>query len=298
MATRPRGARGRRRARRRRDEDGGRRSSPSPPRSLRGEEPRRARPGPCSSDTPPSGREKAWGGMGRRRRGGALLVRLRKARRRGPLLLRDHLCFPGAAPSVATCAGANSAMARAARNSSPRRRTEERERRSSSPPPSSRAPPAAPAPHAFSLPQQRRIGGAGAPAELSSAPRPSSSAAATASCAGLRPPPFSCARPVRLAIPPHLRPFALLLAGLRRAASSPPFCALCPTGEAHRTTARPMRVPSQPRSPPSPLGAGRAAPCMPCAALARADHVGSDVAVHVTSQRRSKTFWTSSDTLE
>ena len=157
----------------------------------------------------------------------------------------------GAAPSVATCAGANSAMARAARNSSPRRRTEERERRSSSPPPSSHAPPAAPAPHAFSLPQQRRIGGAGAPAELSSAPRPSSSAAATASCAGLRPPPFSCARPVRLAIPPHRRPFALLLAGLRRAASSPPFCALCPTGEAHRTTARPMSAPSQPRSPPS-----------------------------------------------
>jgi len=69
MAARPRGTRGRRRARRRRDEDGGRRSSPSPPRSLRGAEPRRARPGPCSSDTPPSGREKAWGGMGRRRQG-------------------------------------------------------------------------------------------------------------------------------------------------------------------------------------------------------------------------------------
>ena len=63
-------------------------------------------------------------------------------------------------------------------------------------------------------------------------------------------PPFSYARPVRLAIPPHRRPFALLLTGLSRAASSPPFCALCPTGEAHRTTARPMRAPSQPRSPP------------------------------------------------
>ena len=68
MAARPRGTRDQRRARRRRDEDGGRRSSPSPPRSLRGEEPRRAQPGPCSS-SPPSGREKAWGGMGRRRRG-------------------------------------------------------------------------------------------------------------------------------------------------------------------------------------------------------------------------------------
>ena len=84
------------------------------------------------------------------------------------------------------------------------------------------------------------------------APRPSSSAAATASCASLRPPPFSCARPVRLAMPPHRHLFALLLAGLHRATSSPPFCALCPTGEAHRTTARPMRAPSQPCSPPSP----------------------------------------------
>ena len=69
MAARPRGARGRRRARRRREEDRGRRSSPSPPRSLRGAEPRRARPGPCSSDMPPSGREKAWGGMGQRCQG-------------------------------------------------------------------------------------------------------------------------------------------------------------------------------------------------------------------------------------
>jgi len=46
MAARPRGACGQRRARRRRDEDGGRCSSPSPPQSLRGAEPRRARLGP------------------------------------------------------------------------------------------------------------------------------------------------------------------------------------------------------------------------------------------------------------
>jgi hypothetical protein len=46
MAAWPHGASGRRRARRRREEDGGQRSSPSPPRSLRGAEPRRARPGP------------------------------------------------------------------------------------------------------------------------------------------------------------------------------------------------------------------------------------------------------------
>ncbi|KAG2550452.1 hypothetical protein PVAP13_9KG340732 [Panicum virgatum] len=46
MAAWPRGTCGRSGARRRREEDGGRRSSPSPPRSLRGAEPRRARPGP------------------------------------------------------------------------------------------------------------------------------------------------------------------------------------------------------------------------------------------------------------
>jgi hypothetical protein len=46
MAARPRGARGRRRAHQRREEDEGRCRSPSPPRSLRGTEPRRARPRP------------------------------------------------------------------------------------------------------------------------------------------------------------------------------------------------------------------------------------------------------------
>jgi len=135
MAARPRGARGRRRARQRREEDEGHCRSPSPPQSLRGAEPRRARPGPLLLRYAVVG--EGWAGAVR---GGALLVRLRKARCRGPLLLRDHLCFPGAAPSVATCAGVNSAMAWAARNSSPRRRTEEMERRSSIPPPSSRAP--------------------------------------------------------------------------------------------------------------------------------------------------------------
>ena len=250
MATRPRGARGRRGARRRRDEDGGRRSSPSPPRSLRGAEPRRARPGPCS-DTPPSGREKAWGGMGRRRRGwgparpppqgppsGA------PAPPRPPVLSRrrsigGHLCWgelsngtgrPELEPSPAHGGeGAaelkpSTVVARSAgRPCSPRLL----------PPPTV---------------AYRRSRGSGR-ALLGSAPLKLRGGAGELR---RRPPPFSCARPVRLAIPPHRRPFALLLAGLRRAASSPPFCALCPTGEAHRTTARPMRTPSQPRSPPLP----------------------------------------------
>ncbi|KAG2579563.1 hypothetical protein PVAP13_6NG269196 [Panicum virgatum] len=69
MAAWPRGARGRRRARRRREEDRGRRSSASPPRSLRGAEPRRARPRPLLLRYGAVGGEKAWGGRGRRCQG-------------------------------------------------------------------------------------------------------------------------------------------------------------------------------------------------------------------------------------
>ena len=61
--------------------------------------------------------------------------------------------------------------------------------------------------------------------------------------------------------------------------------------------ARPWRCAEQ-RRRPAMRRAMAASCCASGARVAANGHVGSDVAVHVTSQRRSKAFWTSSDTLE
>ena len=61
--------------------------------------------------------------------------------------------------------------------------------------------------------------------------------------------------------------------------------------------ARPWRRTKR-RRRPAMRRAMAASCCASGARVAANGHVGSDVAVHVTSQRRSKAFWTSSDTLE
>ncbi|KAG2558002.1 hypothetical protein PVAP13_8NG105104 [Panicum virgatum] len=204
MVARPRSARGRRRARRRREEDGGRRSSPSPspPRSLRGTEPRRARlglvllryaavgegegvgreglapsgvgPTPPPPQGPPSGPPCS----------SATTCALPAPLRRWPPVLGRGRCRP---------AWASSAMARAARSLSPCHRTEEKEQWGSSPPPSSCAPPAAPAPP---LPRRAALCGssASAPAALTLAAH---STAPAARSAAHPPPPRRPPTPLR-----------------------------------------------------------------------------------------------------